>query len=352
MDEQQILSSLKAHVARHQGVSSYEQRRAGLEGISEIRTAAIARLTVDVWASKEAVGQLNPRNPGYLNQLVQAAKKMLQRSLSWYTRSLQGFHSQVARAIEEHGSAINSIDVSLRRLQSEITRVQDELPAIKQYQRTRNELLQSQTTEIARQEQQAPYVDFFRGLSPVVDLGSGRGEFLVLLRERGISAYGVDSDRMVCEAARRKSLKVAEADIFEHLRQLPERSLGGVFSARVIEYLPVHLQAELITLCSKKIKAGGVIVVETTSPESSRGFGRVSYLDPTHLRPIPAELLKSVMESNGFRDIRICVMAPAEACVVMADQSVAPLEARDQVLRGASIRPSDSAAYAAIAWQR
>src|SRR5437764_277747 len=35
------------------------------------------------------------------------------------------------------------------------------------------------------------YVDVFAGLAPVVDLGCGRGEFLELLRERGIGARGV-----------------------------------------------------------------------------------------------------------------------------------------------------------------
>jgi SAM-dependent methyltransferase len=356
MDEQQILSTLKARVARHENSGSAAHRHARLESISDIDTAAISRVSADVWVSKDDVGRLNPRNPGYLNELVQAGKRLLQRSLTWYTRSLQGFHSQVARAVEEHGTAINSIDLSLRRLQSEIMKIQDELPAIEQsHQRCKNEFLQSlRTTEVARREQLAPYIDFFRGSSLVVDLGCGRGEFLVLLREHGISAYGVDSDRAVCEVAGRESLKIVEADVFEHLRQLPEQSLGGVFSSRLIEYLPVHLQADFITLCSKKVRRGGVIVIETISPESNPGFGRTSYLDPTRLRAISPLFMRSIFESSCLRDVRICVLAPVEAGPVSGTQSGTAFdrfEWRDDVRPGASNNLLDSPAYAAIAWR-
>src|SRR5208283_2704404 len=121
MDEQEILSSLKAYVARHQGFSPDDQRPAqGRFDVSNIDVSNIGRLSAEVWASREAVGQLNPRNPGLLNRLVQTAKKVLQRSLSWYTRPLQVFHLNVARALEEQGSAINSIQRSLRRLEDQL----------------------------------------------------------------------------------------------------------------------------------------------------------------------------------------------------------------------------------------
>jgi O-antigen chain-terminating methyltransferase len=65
----------------------------------------------------------------------------------------------------------------------------------------------------------------FRGLSQVVDLGCGRGEFLELLKQSGIDAYGVDSDPVACNAARRKHLTVLQADLFD---QYTARQCNGL----------------------------------------------------------------------------------------------------------------------------
>src|SRR5881409_1815283 len=63
---------------------------------------------------------------------------------------------------------------------------------------------------VRRQSEQ--FVELFKGRRRVVDLGSGRGTFLALMREHGIGAYGVDLDpRMVAESAQR-GLEVTEGD--------------------------------------------------------------------------------------------------------------------------------------------
>src|SRR5438270_3884502 len=46
-------------------------------------------------ASHSAVGTLNPRPPGLHNTIVQFAKKVMRRSLTWYTRPLHEFHGAV-----------------------------------------------------------------------------------------------------------------------------------------------------------------------------------------------------------------------------------------------------------------
>ena len=128
MDEQEILAALKAYVARHQSYSPDEQRPAqSRTDVSSINLSNISRLSAEVWTAREAVGQINPRNRGLLNQLAQAFKKGLQRSLSWYTRSLQAFHYKVAQAIEEQGTAINSLEHSLARLENELRTMQSDI---------------------------------------------------------------------------------------------------------------------------------------------------------------------------------------------------------------------------------
>ena len=339
--EQKILMEMKGRVVRRQEQDSQPSQKVLVEkDLAEGST--IAALSEQVWAAKHEVGQLNPRNPGLVNQSVQFTKKLMRRSLGWYTRSIQTFNDQVAKAIEEQGKAIVSIQESLGQMEKELHKL-------------RKDAAQEpiRTAELTVQEKLLPYLEFFRGVSPVVDLGCGRGEFLELLKHQGNAAYGVDSDPYACEVARRKLLEVVEEDMLEHLRQLPDRSLGGIFSARVIEYLPGHLQTDFLALCSSKLKPGGVVVVETTNPDSRQGFGRVSFLDATHLRPVPPELIKGVLESKDMRDVRVAVLAPVEAS--LASVAAGPVSEdrnrRAVTVPGAGNRLSTSSTYAVVGWR-
>jgi SAM-dependent methyltransferase len=338
--EQTVLSGMKERITAREELTRPENQAVSDDDLEE--TSAMAELSAQVWAARREVGHLNPRNAGLVNNLIQFTKKSMQRSLSWYTRSIQIFNDQVAKAVEEQGKAIVSIQQSLGRMEKDLLKLQND--AVQQPIRT---------VELAVQEQLAPYLEFFRGVSPVVDLGCGRGEFLELLKQQGTTAYGVDSDPYACEIARRKLVKVVEEDMLEHLRQLPDRSLGGIFSARVIEYLPAHLQTEFLALCSLKLKPGAVLVIETTNPDSRQGFGRVSCLDPTYLRPVPPELIKSVLESRDMRDVRISVLAPVEASLapVAVGDAAGEHARRGQALSGASNRLSTSPTYAVVGWR-
>ncbi len=338
MDEQEILAVLRAHVARSQSNGeSGDSAQADVQ-TSRVDLSKLNHLSAELWKLRNGVGQLNPRNPGIVNRAAQAFKKFVQRSLSWHTRSLHQYHDGVNQALEYHARAITS-------LQQQILQLGGGLPEILQ------ETLR--TERRATQEQQAPYAQLFRGLSPVLDLGCGRGEFLELLKEEGISAYGVDSDRLACEEARREFLNVVEGNLFDHLSQVPDRSLGGIFCSRVVEYLPAHLQAELISLSAGKLKPDGLLVIETINPDSDFPFGRTAHIDPSHLRAIYPEILKSMIESNGFDECRICVLAPQPVCLVAAgDGSGAPpaKESGREALASAAL--GRSPAYAAIASRR
>ncbi len=348
MDEQDVMWTLKAYVARQQSEAREGQESTPPEP-ARVSPAEIHSLSASVRNQRDAVGQLNPRNAGFLNRLVQAFKKLVQRSLEWYTRSVQEFNASVTQAIEGHGEAINSLQEQMIELQKEFPLILAE--KVKQ----RNEQLEGalRTAELATMEQQSAYVGLFEGLSPVLDLGCGRGEFLELLKEAGIPSYGVDSDYVACSAALRKQVKVDNADIFDYLRELPDRSLGGIFSARVLEYVPPHLHGELVALCAQKLKPRGILVIETANPDANTSFGRTSQLDPTHVRAVYPEVLKSMLDSSGFKPSKICVLSPAE------------VGSADDVLQARSLQPDElshpspananawsrARAYAAIAWR-
>jgi hypothetical protein len=62
---------------------------------------------------RNAVGAINPRPPGWRNDLIQTAKKKLARFLSWYTGPLYEFDASVSRSLEEVVRAVDHLTTSL-----------------------------------------------------------------------------------------------------------------------------------------------------------------------------------------------------------------------------------------------
>jgi polyhydroxyalkanoate synthesis regulator phasin len=81
--------------------------------------------------SRDLVGKLNPRNAGLANLAAQSAKKFVQRSLSWYTRSLHHFQKAVAQALVHIQTLLKRHDESLASQQREMTAMREELEALR-----------------------------------------------------------------------------------------------------------------------------------------------------------------------------------------------------------------------------
>src|SRR3954462_14722016 len=91
-------------------------------------------------------------------------------------------------------------------------------------------------------EKQRVFVPVFAGTSDVLDIGCGRGEFLALLKERGVRARGIEVNDSMVEVCLQKGLDASKADALAYLRAQPAGSLGGLLAAQVVEHLdPAYL---------------------------------------------------------------------------------------------------------------
>jgi len=79
-----------------------------LYDFDELRRAAAA-----LEGLNNAVGTVNPRLPGWRNDLVQLAKKLLARALTWYTRPLHDFNASVSRLVEEIVGALGRLSAKM-----------------------------------------------------------------------------------------------------------------------------------------------------------------------------------------------------------------------------------------------
>ena len=153
------------------------------------------------------------------------------------------------------------------------------------------------------------YAIAFGEVDGLLDFGCGRGEFLEVCSELGVGAYGYDTDDDMISHCKLKNLEVFQGDALAHLRQLPSRSLGGIFSAQVVEHLtPIEI-VEMTQLAADKLRRGGKIIMETINPGTWSAM-RWFYLDPSHSQPVPAEMLQFFLEEANFEVLDILYSSP------------------------------------------
>ena len=139
---------------------------------------------------------------------------------------------------------------------------------------------------------------FERG--PVLELACGRGEFLGLLREAGVAASGVDLDEGMVRDARAAGHDVRLADALTALRDRPDASVQGVFSAHFVEHLdPEALQA-VVHESARVLAPGGHLVAATPNAGCLSVLGHDFWVDPTHVRPYDPRLLAFFCSAAGL----------------------------------------------------
>ena len=146
----------------------------------------------------------------------------------------------------------------------------------------------------------------------MVDVGCGRGEWLEVLKESGVDAYGIDLNPHFVEGCVTRGLDVRLGDAFQHLAEVPERSLAAVTAFHVAEHIPIEALVELIDLSIRALRPGGLLILETPNPDSLVVGASTFYIDPTHLRPLNPDFLAFLVGARGLADVEVRYKHPAD----------------------------------------
>lgn len=204
------------------------------------------------------------------------------------------------------------------------------------------ERFRGRPAEIA--ERQRDYLRWLGGLpGPVLDAGCGRGEFLRLLREAGIPASGIETNPVSAAACRAEGLDVAEGDALEALARRPPGSLGAVVAFQVVEHWTPETIFRFLREARRATAPGGVLILETVNTDSLSSL-RSFYLDPTHVRPVPAEALRFLAEAVGYADAVVERRAPIPDAERLEERSD-----NDRKLNALLYGPQDYALVARVA---
>lgn len=148
-------------------------------------------------------------------------------------------------------------------------------------------------------ERQLAYLPLLRGRRDVLDVGCGRGEFLDALRSAEIPGRGTDLDPAMVEHCRAKGLVADEGDAVSFLAAAGDGSFGAVFAAQVIEHLSYDDLIAFLRLCTTKLSADGLMIVETVNPHCPQALKHF-WLDPTHRNPLFPETVVGLCRLVGF----------------------------------------------------
>lgn len=186
--------------------------------------------------------------------------------------------------------------------------------------------------------------------SPVIDVGSGRGEWLDVLRFAGMHAFGIDTNQAFVADCRARGLAVTEGDALVTLASLPDACAGAITSMHLVEHLPFATLVGLIDEAFRVLKPGGVLILETPNPENVNVGAHWFYLDPTHRNPLPPAMLSWLVQERGFSDVEVRRESEHRGFTTpdLLPADVPGAQQINQVLAGYRAAPD----YAVVAWRR
>jgi SAM-dependent methyltransferase len=187
----------------------------------------------------------------------------------------------------------------------------------------------------------------------VVDVGSGRAEWLALLRDADVPASGVDANPAFVEAGQARGLDLVHGDAVAHLQGLPPDSVDVVTAFHLIEHLDVETLLALLAAARHALRPGGCVLLETPNPSNLRMGACDFYNDPTHRSPLPPALTEYLVTASGFGEVEVRPLhpnqPPFEAAGSGAGHQVEQLVAhtlygpQDYAVLGYKLPPTDRA---------
>lgn len=308
--------------ALSEGMGRLESRLDGIESRLDDLETAVRTVQDDLATTRDRrLGPLEERADAAevsLRDLTEETGRMRDRVIPASVARADVLLERLAEELEETASLVER---SLRREPLPVTADSaiDEARLADALDELQPRLLEAfRGTEADIQHRLDRYLDDLSPSAPVLDLGCGRGELLLMLREAGIAATGVEGDAALSEAARRRGLKIIEGDVLDVLGAQDAESWGAVTAMHLLEHLPPSVLAQVASEVRRVLRPGGLLLVECPNPHSLRVGATLFWQDPTHLRPLLPETLELFLQAAGLTIERREMLHPFPAEQLLA----------------------------------
>ena len=217
--------------------------------------------------------------------------------------------------VSEQHAAINALATDVqtlsRNLVTETNRTLTELQEWDTFYAAFEEKFRGSTEEV--EERLRFYLPYLKDLdreSNILDIGSGRGDWLELLTKEGFQPRGVEVNEVFAESSRANGLEVINAEMMVHLGQQADNSLDVVTIFHLVEHFNVGRLIRLLDEVRRTLKPGGLLMIETPSPENIVVGACNFHADPTHYKPIYPQTLVFLLGNKGFVDLDLQFLHP------------------------------------------
>lgn len=139
-----------------------------------------------------------------------------------------------------------------------------------------------------------------------VDIGSGRGEWLDILKENNATDYlGVDLNPRQNKKCELRGHHVLQMDCLTYLESLPDASVDVITGFQIIEHLSTALLTKLMEQSFRVLKPGGVVLLETQNPKNISVGADTFFIDPSHKRVVQPLTLEFLAQYQGFENVQL-----------------------------------------------
>lgn len=146
-------------------------------------------------------------------------------------------------------------------------------------------------------------IPHYRSGGLLVDIGCGRGDFLVAMKRLGWTVLGIESDPISSALAQRRGLTVQRVP-FEQA-DLASETVDHIAMNHVIEHF--YDPIAVVQKCYRVLKPGGTMTLYTPNAQSlgRHRFGRhwLALDPPRHLYVWSRATIRALLERVGFTDI-------------------------------------------------
>ena len=134
----------------------------------------------------------------------------------------------------------------------------------------------------------------------LLDIGSGRGEWIQKCNAKGFKSIGLELDPKMVDDCKKRNLNIIQGDALSLLDDFSEDSFSLVSAFHVIEHMNHENIKELLIKSKRILKPSGLLILETPSIDNLVVSSKSFHIDPTHINPIHPDLLAFMMKRTGF----------------------------------------------------